>query len=327
MSRYILRRVFFSFVIILLASFAAFIVIQLPPGDFLSVYVHNLQSMGVEISQEEIDGLNRVYGLDQPFIIQYGKWISRFLRGDMGYSFNFQQPVNAIIKSRLPITLLLTCSSALFTYLLAIPIGIYSATHKYSPGDYLFTFLGFIGLAIPNFLIALLLMWLFYNAFGLSIGGLFSPEFENALWGFSKFYDLMKHLIVPVVVIGTSGTAGMIRIMRSSLLDELKKPYVIASRSRGNKEFKLIMQYPVRMSLLPIVSGLAWLFPRLISGATIVSVVLNLPTIGATLYQALTSQDMYLAGSCLLLMTFLTVIGMFISDLLLAMVDPRIHFN
>lgn len=328
MTAYIMRRLGYMLLNIWLISVVSFVIIQLPPGDFLTSYLVTLQAeMGSSFPEGEVERLREQYGLDKTPVEQYIRWIDRLLHGDMGRSFAYARPVEELIASRIPATIGISLTALLFTYLLAIPIGIYSARHQYSLGDYLATFIGFIGLAIPDFLLALVLMWFFYSSFGLSIGGLFSPEYQNAPWSIAKVFDLLQHLPVPVLVIGTAGTAGLIRVMRATLLDEIRKPYVIAARTRGLSENRLIYKYPVRLAILPLISTIGWLLPTLVSGSVIVSIVLNLPTVGALLYQSLISQDMFLAGGCLLLLTVMTVIGMFVSDLLLAWLDPRIRLE
>lgn len=309
-------------------SLISFIVIQLPPGDYLTSYITRLEDAGATVDDAQIQALKAQYGLDQPFHVQYWKWISGILfRGDFGYSFTWNRPVSELIWSRLGMTLVLSLSTLLFLWIVSFPIGIYSAVKQYSLGDYLATFIGFIGLATPNFLLALVLMYIAFAAFGQSVGGLFSPDYLEASWSWAKFVDLLKHLWIPVIVLGTAGTAGLIRIMRANLLDELSKPYVEAARSRGISETKLLLKYPVRVALNPFVSTVGWTLPGLISGATVTAIVLSLPTTGPLLIQALLTQDMYLAGSFILMLSTLTVIGTLISDILLAALDPRIRYH
>lgn len=272
--------------------------------------------------------LTAQYGLDQPFYVQYWKWISGILfRGDFGWSFDWGQPVSRLIWDRMGITLLVSVLSLILIWAVALPIGIYSAVKRYSIGDHLFTLLGFIGLAIPTFIMALVLMYVSYKFLGQSVGGLFSPEFQDAPWSWEKLWDLCLHLWIPVVVIATNSTAALIRVMRANLSDELNKPYVVTARAKGLSEFTLIMRYPVRIALNPFISTIGWVLPALISGVTITAIVLNLPMAGPLLLRALVSQDMYLAGAFILLMSVLTLVGMLISDILLAVLDPRIRLQ
>jgi len=324
---YVIRRFFYMIILLLVASVIAFIIIQLPPGDYLTSYIMQLKASGQTVDELYIASLKRQYGLDLPIYLQYFKWMWGMLHGDFGRSFEWNKPVSDLIAERLPFTVIISLFTLVFTYVVAIPIGIYSATHQYSIADYTFTTIGFAGLATPNFLLALILMFLFYKYFGLSVGGLFSREYIRAAWSLSKFMDMLKHLPIPIIVIGTAGTAGLIRVMRGCLLDELRKQYVITARAKGVEERKLLFKYPVRVAINPIVSTIGWTLPRIVSGETITAIVLSLPTTGPLLFQALTSQDMYLAGSTVMFLTFLTVIGTFISDLLLVWVDPRIRYE
>ncbi len=327
MISYIIRRIVYMGVILLVMTIIAFVIIQLPPGDYLSTYVMQLRQSGSEVGEAEIAALEKQYGLNLPIYMQYFKWMWGMLHGNMGLSFQWNRPVSELLAERLPLTFIISILTLTFTFAVAIPIGIYSATHQYSIGDYTFTIVGFAGLAIPNFLLALVLMFLFLKYFGLSVGGLFSPQYQEAIWSVRKFIDLLKHLIIPIVVIGTAGTAGLIRVMRGCLLDELQKQYVITARAKGVEERALLFKYPVRMALNPLISSIAWLFPAIISGETITAIVLSLPTTGPLLFKALKSQDMYLAGSTVMLLTFLTVIGALVSDILLLLVDPRIRYE
>jgi peptide/nickel transport system permease protein len=312
--------------ILLIVSVVGFVIIQLPPGDFVTYYM--TISQGAEfVPEEEIAALRKEYGLDLPLYSQYFKWAWKMLHGDFGRAFALNQPVSELLAERLPYTLLISILTLIFTYILAVPIGIYSATHQYSIGDFGFTIVGFAGLAIPNFLLALVLMFLFYRCFGISLGGLFSSEYYMAGWNFGKFVDMLRHLPTPIIVIGTAGTAGIIRVMRGCLLDELKKQYVITARAKGVRERTLLFKYPVRIAINPIVSTIAWTLPGIISGGTITAIVLDLPTIGPLLYGALKAQDMYLAGAAIVLLCFLTIIGTFLSDMLLAWLDPRIRYE
>ncbi|MCP4405872.1 MAG: ABC transporter permease [bacterium] len=328
MLKYILRRCLFMIPTLVVVSIISFVVIQLPPGDYLSSYIARLEDMGTTVDDTAIQALKAQYGLDQPFYIQYWKWMSGILiRGDFGYSFTWNRPVSELIWSRLGMTLILSVSTLFFLWVVSFPIGVYSAVKQYSFGDYLATFIGFIGLAVPNFLLALVLMYTAFAVFNQSVGGLFSPDYLEAAWSWAKVVDLLKHLWIPVIVLGTAGTAGLIRIMRANLLDELSKPYVEAARSRGLSETRLLLKYPVRVALNPFVSTIGWTLPGLISGATVTAIVLSLPTTGPLLIQALMTQDMYLAGSFILLLSSLTVIGTLISDILLAALDPRIRYH
>ncbi len=324
---YVLRRFFYMLILLLIISVAAFIIIQLPPGDFLTSYIIQLQESGTQVDKSEIASLRKQYGLDLPVYLQYFKWIWKMLRGEFGMSFSWDRPVAELIAERLPFTIIIALFTLGFTYCMAIPIGIYSATHQYSIGDYTFTVVGFAGLAIPNFLFALILMFFFYKYFGLSVGGLFSPQYMRAAWSVARFVDMLKHLPIPIIVIGTAGTAGLIRIMRGCLLDELGKQYVITARAKGVAERTLLFKYPVRVAINPIISTIGWTLPAIISGGTITAIVLNLPTTGPLLFDALLTQDMYLAGSTIMFLSFLTIIGTFVSDLLLIWIDPRIQYE
>jgi peptide/nickel transport system permease protein len=308
-------------------SIITFILIQLPPGDFLSSQLQELQQQGEQITEERIAALRARYGLDRSLPVQYFKWISKFVRGDMGYSFEWNRPVNELIWDRLGYTLLIALTSMLFTWAVAFPIGIYSALRQYSVQDYIFTTIGFLGLSVPSFMLALILMYVGYEWFGISVGGLFSPEYVAAPWSLAKFGDLLTHIWVPMVVVGMAGTAGLIRVMRANLLDELQKPYVTTARAKGLGNVKLVLKYPVRIALNPFVSTVGWMLPNLFSGAVIAAVVLSLPTTGPLLLGALKSQDMYLAGSFIMILSTLTVIGTLISDILLAVIDPRIRYE
>lgn len=309
-------------------SLISFWIIQLPPGDYLSSLLATMSESGQTIDPTQIEQLKAVYGLDQPFYVQYGKWIWGILsRGDFGWSFEWNQPVSGLIWDRMGSTLLISFLSLLFVWAVALPIGIYSAVRRHSVGDHFFTFVGFIGLAVPNFILALTLMYVAYRYLGQSVGGLQSPEFVDAPWSVDKALDFLAHLWIPIVIIGASGTAALIRILRANLTDELHKPYVVTARAKGLPEYKVVLRYPVRIALNPFVSAIGWVLPDLVSGVTIVAIVLNLPTAGPLLFRALVSQDMYLAGSFILLLSALTLIGMLLSDVLLALLDPRIRFT
>ena len=315
-------------IVLLLVSIASFYIVNLPPGSWIETYAIELDNSGEMVDESELLYLTERYGLDKPIHIQYIKWIIPILSaGDFGQSFEWQKPVWSLIKERLLLTMIISFTSLLFIYLVSIPIALYSATHQYSFLDYFFTFLGLIGLAIPNFLLALILMIGLMNFFDFSPGGLFSPEYLRAEWSLLKFLDLLKHLPVPVIVIGTAGTAGIIRILRSLLLDELEKQYVITARAKGVREWKLILKYPFRMALNPILSTVGTLFPTIVSGSAIVSIVLGLPTTGPLLLRALIAQDTYAASSMLMMLGVLTVIGIFVSDILLMILDPRIRYE
>jgi peptide/nickel transport system permease protein len=327
MLSYIIRRLLIMIPTLVAISIISFTIIQLPPGDFLTTYVAQREASGESVDQAEVESLKLRFGLDQPVYIQYLRWAWNFLHGDFGHSFEWNRPVSSLIAERLPFTILVSLSTLLFTWLISLPIGIYSAVRQYSWVDYILTFIGFIGLATPNFLFALVLLWFSYAYLGMSIGGLFSPEYLEAPWSWAKVLDLLRHLWIPVIIVGTAHTAKFIRIIRGNLLDELKKPYVNAARAKGLSETRLILKYPVRVAINPLVSTIGWTLPELISGIAVTAVVLNLPTSGPLLLGALLSKDMQLAGSFIMLLSFLTVIGTLISDILLAWVDPRIRFG
>ena len=312
----------------LVTSLVAFIIIQLPPGDFATSYVANLSAQGNAITQEALETLRASYGFDEPAPIQYAKWMRGIVtRGDFGIAFDMREPVSDLIWDPIWLTIILSLSSVLITWLTAFPIGIYSAVKQYSIGDYIFTFLGFIGLAVPGFLLSLVLMYVGFKYFGKTISGLFSSEFVNAPWSLARVEDLIQHMWIPVLLLAFGGTAELIRIMRANLLDELHKPYVITARSKGLPEWKVLLKYPVRLALNPFVSTVGWMLPQLVSGSIIISVVMNLPTTGPILLRALQVQDMYLAGSIILILSVLTIIGTLVSDILLAWLDPRIRYQ
>jgi len=325
MGLYLVQRLIYLLFMIWMATVVTFIVIELPPGDYLTMLINRLeQQSGGHLSDETIESLREQYGFNQPTYKRYFKWMASILQGDFGYSYDWKQPVRDLVGERLALTFAIAIISAIVTYAIAIPIGVYSATHQYSIGDYFFTGVGFIGLAIPNFLLALILLFIGFKYFGVNLSGLFSPEYLDAPWSIDKVFDLLKHLPIPIIVVATAGTAGLIRILRASLLDELGKQYVITARSKGVTERKLLFKYPVRVALNPLISNLAWLLPGLISGGAITAIVLGLPTAGPMLYRALIFQDTFLAATILLFMTVLTVIGTIVSDILLVLVDPRI---
>ena len=327
MLDYVTRRFAYMLLMIAAMSLVAFIIIQLPPGDYLTMYVRQLEASGEILDESEIESLRRQYGLDQPQHVRYLKWVGGMFRGDFGRSVQWSKSVISLVGERLLLTIVISLGATLFTYVVAISVGIYSATHQYSLFDYSVTIVGFVGLATPNFLLALVLMIVFNNAFGISIGGLFSPEYSTAPWSLGKVWDMIKHLPVPIIVLGTAGTAGVIRVMRGMLLDELRKQYVITARTKGLSEPRLLFRYPVRLALNPIVSTVGWVLPAIVSGDTITALVLSLPTVGPLLFRALLTEDMYLAGTIVMFLCFLTIIGMFVSDMILAAIDPRIRFE
>ena len=327
MLSYIARRILYMALLLLALSFFSFVLIELPPGTFLDNLIQQLRNQGVQVDLEEIRTLEERYGLNLPFLSRYGMWMRNLARGDMGDSLAYNQPVTQLIGQRLLLTVAITMLTLVLTYAIAIPIGIYSATHQYSLTDYSFTVFGFIGLATPNFLLALILMYVFFRYFGWSVGGLFSPEFEFSPWNLAKLLDFLKHLPIPVVVIGTAGTAGLIRVMRAALLDELRKQYVLTGRAKGLEEGRLLFKYPLRIAINPMVSTIGGVLPALVSGEALTAIVVGLPTVGPLLLEALQAQDMYLAGSLIMLLSALAVIGILISDLLLVVVDPRIRFG
>ena len=329
MLAYIGRRVVYMIVVLFVISLITFVLIQLPPGDFVTSYVSRLIASGRGPSDREAyeATLRKQYGLDDPIYVRYAKWVGKMVQGDLGQSLAWRRPVSELIRERLFVTIVLALSTLIFIYGVAIPIGIYSATHQYSPLDYSFTVIGFAGMAIPEFLFALILMAGAYKFFGLSIGRLFSSDLESAAWSLRKVLDMLTHLPIPILVVGLAGSAGIIRIMRGCLLDELRKQYVITARAKGVTERRLLFRYPVRIALNPIVSTVGWDLPWVISGQTIASIVLNLPTLGPLLFQALMTQDMYLAGGIILILSAMTVVGTFLSDLLLAWLDPRIRLE
>lgn len=325
MTEFIIRRVFWTIPILFLVSLLAFAIMQAPPGDFVTALSAALTQRGEQVDLAQLEAIRERFGLDQPFLVQYWKWISGVLVGDFGVSFEWRQPVGELIGERMGLSIILALATVLFTWAIALPIGVYSAVKKYTIGDYIVTTIGFIGLATPNFLLALVLMYVGVVHFGNDVTGLFSPEFRNAPWSWARVMDLLAHLWIPVIILGTSSTASIIRIMRANLLDELPKPYVTTARAKGLSEFKVLIRYPVRVALSPFISTIGWMFPQIISGSVIVSIVLSLPTAGPLLLTSLKAQDMYLAGSFVLLLSILSVLGMLVSDILLALADPRIR--
>lgn len=328
MLQYMFRRLLYMIPTLIVISIIAFVIIQLPPGDYLTVYVAELAAQGEDVNDATLAQLRERYGLGLPWYQQYFRWMRNIiLKGDFGQSFTWGRPVNQLIWDRIGFTMLITFATTVFIWAVALPIGIYSATHQYSVGDYIATFFGFLGLATPNFLLALVFMYLAVRLFGQSVGGLFSPAYQDAPWTLAKFWDFLSHLWIPIIILGTAGTAGLVRIMRANLLDEINKPYVITARAKGVPERRLIWRYPVRVAMNPFISTIGWTLPTLVSGSIIVAVVLNLPTTGPLLLQSLMQQDMFLAGSFILITSCLTVIGTLISDILLAWLDPRIRYE
>jgi len=328
MLTYIGQRLLQLIPLLIAISIISFALIQLPPGDYLTTYINQLELSGTEVSEGTVISLKQQYGLDKPMYVQYFIWIKNIvLHGDSGRSFTWNEPVADVIGERLGLTIIISIMTLIFTWIIAIPIGIYSAVRQYSFLDYVFTLIGFIGLALPNFLIALVVIYTVFVNTGIAITGLFSPEYASAPWSVAKLLDMLQRIWVPILIIGTAGTAGLIRVMRGMLLDELQKQYVITARAKGLKEGKLLFKYPVRMAINPLISTIGWTLPAIISGEAIVSIVLNLPTTGPMLLDALMTQDMYLAGSFIFILSVLTVIGTLISDILLAWIDPRIRFG
>lgn len=325
---FILRRAIYIVPILILVSILSFIIILAPPGDFLTAQFEQLYQQYGDGAEERINILRKRYKLDQPVHMQYFKWVTGIItKGDFGFSFLTNQAVTDIIKSRLPMTILITFLTLLFTWILAVPIGVYSAIKQYTIFDYIFTFIAFIGKSVPNFLLALILMFIFYESFGWSLGGLFSQEFQRAPWSIGKMLDLGKHLLLPIVVVGTAGTADVVRTLRSMMLDELNKEYVQTARAKGLSERIVIWKHVFKIAILPSISTIGWLLPQLVSGAMITSIVINLPTTGATMLEALKNQDMFVAGSFVLILSTLTIIGTLVSDIMLAWIDPRIRYN
>lgn len=327
MLSYLVRRILIMIPTLIAISAIVFTIIQLPPGDYLSTMMMELQAQGESANVERIAFLREHYGLDRPPIEQYGRWMLGMLQGDLGWSFEYNMPVTQVIGDRMLVSIILAVATVLFTYAVSFPIGIYSATHQYSWGDYVLTLIGFLGLATPSFLLALLLLYVANVAFGTSIGGLMDPYYLDKPMSWGKLGSIAAHLWIPVIVIGLSGTAAMIRRLRANLLDELQKQYVVTGRAKGLPPGRLLIKYPLRMALNPFVADIGALLPEVVSGAVIVSVVLSLPTTGPMLLDALRSQDMYLAGSFLMFLALLTVVGLFLSDLALAALDPRIRLG
>ena len=328
MVPFITQRVIILAALLCVLSIVSFILIELPPGDFLTTYVARLKIDGHDVSKDEVEKLSQIYGLDRPAHTRYLLWIRKIVvRGDFGRSLQHDRPVNELIRERLLLTLVISVGTIVVVWVIAVPIGIYSATHQYSFLDYLWTFIGVIGLGTPNFLLALLVMWLAFRWLGISAVGIQSPEFISAPWSLARVIDLIKHVWVPVAVIGLTGTAGLIRIMRGTLLDELKKAYVIVARAKGLSEGRIVFKYSLRIAINPLISTIGWMLPAIFSGEALVSIVLNLHTIGPLLLEALLNQDMFLAGSIVLILGFLTLVGTLISDIMLVWVDPRIRYG
>jgi peptide/nickel transport system permease protein len=327
MLGFFVRRIMVMIPTLLAISAITFVIIQLPPGDYLTTLVTELESRGEAIDQSRLQFLRETYGLDKPMIEQYFVWLGGMLTGDYGYSFEYNRPVADVVGDRMLLTIVVSFATIVFIWVVSFPIGIYSATHQYSLGDYGLTFLGFLGLATPNFLLALVLLYFANVMFGTSIGGLMDPVYMDAPWSWGKMVSVLEHLWIPVIVIGTSGTAGMIRRLRANLLDELHKQYVVTARAKGLAPVKVLWKYPLRMAINPFISDIGNLLPQIVSGAAVVSIVLSLPTTGPMLLDALRSQDMYLAGSFLMFLALLTVVGVFLSDVALAMLDPRIRLE
>ena len=327
MGAFIVRRVLMLIPFLFLVSALSFVVIQLPPGSFVDTYKRNLEAQGGVVNQAQLQALEVRYGLDKPLVVQYGIWVSNMIfRGDFGNSFTYQRPVIDILKERLPRTVIISLVAIVLTWIIAIPLGIIAALKKNSVWDYLLTFLSFIGLSLPAFLLAILLMYVVFANTGWLVTGLYSPQFQDAPWSVAKFVDLLKNVWLPLVVLAVTGAAGTIRVLRATLLDELQKPYVITARAKGLPEWRVILKYPVRLAINPMISTIGWLLPAVVGGELVVSKVLNLPTVGPIILAATLAQDMYLAGAFVLLLSMLTLIGTLISDVLLAWLDPRIRY-
>jgi peptide/nickel transport system permease protein len=325
---FIVRRVVMLIPVLILMSALAFFLIQLPPGDYVTFRIQQLKMSGVDVSADEAARLKAEFGLDQPPIVRYGRWVSGIVtRGYWGYSMQWSRPVGDILAERVPMTIIISVLALLLSWLIGVPIGIYSATHQYSFLDYGFTFFGFIGLATPGFLLALVLAWFLFAKFGFSALGLYSKQFLDAPWTAAKLVDLFKHIWLPLLLVGLGNTGVTIRVVRNNLLDELNKQYVITARAKGLSEWKLLMKYPVRMAINPLLSTLSWVLPGLVSGTVLIDIVLSLQTVGPVLLRATLAQDMYLAGSIVLILSALTVIGALLGDILLVLVDPRIRFG
>jgi len=324
---FILRRTLIIIPMIILISMISFLIITLPPGSYIDSYLANLQQMGGEVEQSRADTIKERYGLNDPIYLQYWKWVKGFPRGDFGMAFSEERPVINIIQERIGYTILISTLTLLFTWILSIPIGIYSAVKQYSFGDYVFTFFGFLGVSIPNFLLAIIIMFVGLRFFGINLSGLMPVQYMGEPWGLTKILAVLQRIWVPVVVVGTAGMAGLIRIMRAEMLDQLRQPYIQMARSKGVDEIKVIIKYAARIAVNPLISTIGWLLPQIISGGTIAGIVLGLPTLGPKLYDALKIQDMYLAGTIIFFNIVLILIGTLLSDILLALVDPRIRYD
>ena len=328
MILYIIKRIFYLFPLAILISILSFIIIQLPPGDYVTEWEYNMIAQGYNPTEEEILMLKERYHLDKTYVEQYVRWMSNIIfYGDFGVSFTYNKPVSDILSERVPRTIAISLGAILVQWIIAIPIGIFSAIRKYSLFDYVFTLIGFIGISIPGFMFAIVLVYLVYVNTGYAITGLYSEPFRNAPWDINKFYDLMKNISIPLIVLGSSGAAVIIRILRSSMLDELEKQYVTTARSKGMSEIKILFKYPFRIAVNPLISTIGWLLPAAVGGEVVISKVLNMPTTGPVLLKALMGEDMYLAGGILFILSILTIIGTLISDILLAMLDPRIRYE
>jgi peptide/nickel transport system permease protein len=327
MVSFIVRRLVLAVFTVIAISILSFVIIHLPPGDYVTTYITQIAANGGTVSEQEAANLRAQYGLDQPIYIQYLRWVGLIARGNFGVAMEYQLPVAQVIGDRLWMTIAVSTAALVFTWIVALPIGIYSAVRQHSILDYVFTLFGFIGLAVPNFLLALLVLYFGFKYFNANIGGLFRPEFADAPWSWAKFQDMLGHLPIPAIVLGMAATAAQIRIMRANLLDEKRKPYVVAARVRGSPEYRVILKYPVRVALNPFASTIGYTLPYIVSGSVIVSIVLSLPTVGPLLYKALIALDMFLAGTIILLLGVLTVIGTLLSDLLLMWLDPRIRLE
>lgn len=327
MAGWLIRRTLFAFATLWAISMLSFVVIQIPPGDYVTSYIAQLQSQGTIFTDAEAQALRDLYGLDQPVILQYFRWLGLMAQGNFGVSFEFNRPVLDVIGDRFLLTIVVSVAALLLTWIVALPIGIYSAVKQYSIGDYAFTFIGFIGLAIPGFLLALVLMYFGFVLFDANVGGLFSPEYAQADWSWDKVWDLMQHMPIPALALGLAGTAFLIRIMRANLLDELRKPYLVTARAKGLTNNRAVLKYPVRVALNPFVSIVPFVLRDIVGGSVIVSIVLSLPTLGPILLKSLIAQDSFLAGTIILLLGVITVVGTLISDILLVILDPRIKFE
>ena len=327
MIRFVLQRLLLLPLLLVVFSILVFVIVEAPPGDFLTSYIATLASSGSSIGAEQVEALRRQYGLDQPIWVQYLKWVGNLLQGDLGLSLEYQRPNSELIGEQLFLTVVLALFSFVLTWIIAVPAGIYSAIRQRSVIDYILTVVNYIGVATPNFMLALVLMWVAFAYFGISVTGLFSPEYQGAEWSLAKFLDLLAHAWLPSLVLGIAGTARLTRVMRANLLDELNKPYVVTARAKGLSEWTLVLRYPVRLAFNPLVSTIGWYLPQLFSGSLIVATVMNLPNIGPLLLRALVNQDMYLAGSILLIYCMLTIVGTLLSDILLAWLDPRIRMD